>query len=141
MSERRIQGVLIGLVIFDLTLVIVAALFPQLWFDVFHGVAYDDPQGFLRRCAANWAAFLLMQSLALARWKKDRVWLAIVAGVRLSDIFTDVTYVLVARDTTWFAKATLAPSSVANLLLGLFLLRAYRAMAHAGVTSDTGVRV
>jgi hypothetical protein len=26
----------------------------------------------------------------------------------LSDIFTDVTYVLVARDTTWFARLTLA---------------------------------
>ena len=48
------------------------------------------------------------------------------AGVRLSDIFTDVTYVLVARDTTVFARAVLAPSSLANVLVGLYLLRAYR---------------
>ena len=114
------------LVAFDATLVTWASAFPQLWFTVFHGTQYDDPQGFLRRSAANWAAFLLLQIIAFVRWRRDSVWLAVVAGVRLSDIFTDVTYVLVARDTTWFAKLTLAPMSLTNLLIGLFLLDAYR---------------
>ena len=125
-NERRISLVLGSLVAFDTTLVACAGAFPQLWFTIFHGTTYDDPQGFLRRCAANWAAFLLLQILAFARWRHDAVWLAIVAGARLSDIFTDVTYVLVAQDTTLFAKLTLAPSSLANLFIGLFLLRAYR---------------
>ncbi len=126
MSERRIHALLGGLVAFDVVLTIWAFGFPNLWFQVFHGTAYDDPQGFLRRCGANWAAFAVCQALAFFRWRKDAVWLAIVAGVRLSDIFTDVTYVLAARDTTWFAKATLAPMSLGNLLLGLYLLKAYR---------------
>jgi hypothetical protein len=128
MNERRVQGVLAGLVAFDVTLTTWAGAFPELWFRVFHGVPYDgaDPEGFLRRCAANWAAFALMQAIALARWKRDAVWLAVVAGVRLSDVFTDATYVTVARDTTWFARAVLAPSSVMNVVLGVFLLRAYR---------------
>jgi hypothetical protein len=125
-TERRVHGLLVFLVLFDATLVVWSMAFPQLWFDAFHGVPYDDPQGFLRRCGANWAAFLLCQAMAVRRWRRDAVWLAIVAGVRLSDIFTDVTYVLVARDTTWFARLTLAPTSLANLLFGLFLLRAYR---------------
>jgi len=126
MSLTRIRNVLAFLVAFDVTLTLWAGAFPDLWFRVFHGVPYEDAEGFLRRCAANWAAFALFQAIALVRWRREAVWLAVVAGVRLSDIFTDVTYVLVARDTTWFAKATLAPSSVGNLIVGLYLLRAYR---------------
>jgi hypothetical protein len=125
-NERRVHGLLWFLVLLDTTLVTWAFGFPNLWFTVFHGTPYDDPQGFLRRCGANWAAFLLCQTIALVRWKRDPVMLAVVAGVRLSDIFTDVTYVIVAHDTTLFAKLTLAPMSLGNLLFGLFLLRAYR---------------
>ena len=79
-----------------------------------------------KRCGANWAAFLLCQAIAVMRWRRDAIWLAIVAGVRLSDIFTDVTYQLVARDTTLFARLTLIPMSVGNLLFGLYLIGAYR---------------
>ena len=125
-TERRVNALLGFLVLLDLTLTIWALAFPQLWFTVFHGVIYDDPQGFLRRCGANWAAFLLCQTIALVRWRRDAVWLAVVAGVRLSDIFTDVTYVFVAHDTTMFARLTLAPTSLGNLVFGVFLLRAYR---------------
>jgi hypothetical protein len=130
MSERRVQSVLGFLVAFDVTLVVWAFLFPDLWFKAFHGIGYDDPQGFLRRCGANWAAFALCQAIAFVRWRADPMWLAVVAGVRLSDIFTDLTYSLVARDTTWFAKATLPPMSLVNLLLGLYLIRAYRVFAN-----------
>ena len=66
------------------------------------------------------------QGIAFARWRRQPEWLAVVAGVRLSDIFTDATVIALARDTTWFAKATLAPMSLINLLMGLWLLRAYR---------------
>lgn len=124
--ERRVQAVLWFLVLFDVTLTLWAFAFPQLWFTVFHGTRYDDPQGFLRRCGANWAAFALFQAIALVRWRRDAVWLAVVAGLRLSDIFTDATYVLVAHDTTLFARITLVPTSIGNLLFGLFMLRAYR---------------
>jgi hypothetical protein len=133
-TERRIQALLTFLVGLDLVLTTWALALPQLWFTVFHGTAYDDPQGFLRRCGANWAAFLLCQTIALVHWRRDPVWLAVVAGVRLSDIFTDVTYSFVAHDTTLFAKLTLAPMSLGNLLFGLFLLRAYRARARVAAS-------
>jgi hypothetical protein len=123
--QRRVTAVLGGLVAFDLTLTTLAFAFPGTWFAIFHGVPYDDPEGFLRRCGANWAAFLLWQIVALVRWKREPVWLAVVAGVRLSDIFTDATYVLVATHTTTFARLTLAPSSLMNVGLGVFFLRAY----------------
>lgn len=126
MTERRVHAVMGFLVLFDVTLTTWAFAFPQLWFAAFHGTPYNDPQGLFRRTGANWAAFALCQAIAFVRWRRDAVWLAVIAGVRLSDIFTDVTYVLAAHDTTWFARLTLAPTSIANLLLGLYLLRAYR---------------
>jgi hypothetical protein len=135
-AARLVRGLLVFLVALDLTLTTWAMFFPQLWFTVFHGTSYDDPEGFLRRCGANWAAFLLWQAVALARWKKEPVWLAVVAGVRLSDIFTDLTYSLVARDTTLFAKLTLAPMSVVNLLFGLFLLRAWRRFSVVKIVAE-----
>jgi uncharacterized membrane protein (DUF2068 family) len=125
-NERRIAGLLAFLAVFDVVLTVWAGAFPELWMAAFHGVALDDPQQLLRRCAANWAAFALVQAIAFARWREHPEWLAVVAGVRLSDIFTDATVIALARDTTWFAKATLAPMSVINLLMGLWLLRAYR---------------
>lgn len=136
-TASRVQGLLAFLVLFDLVLVVWAGAFPDLWFTVFHGVPYNDPEGFLRRCAANWAAFLLFQAIAARRWKSDPVWLAVVAGVRLSDIFTDLTYVFVAHDTTLFARLTLAPMSVVNLMMGLFLIDAYRQRARATTDERT----
>jgi hypothetical protein len=128
-TDRQTHALLVALVVFDVALTVWAFAFPDLWYRAFHGTAYDDPQGLLRRCGANWAAFAVVQAVAAARWRADRMWLAVVAGVRLSDIFTDATYVVVARDTTWFAHSTLAPMSAINLLIGLALIRAYRRKA------------
>jgi hypothetical protein len=125
-TERRVHGLLGFLVAFDVVLTTWAFVFPDLWFKAFHGVGYDDPEGFLRRCGANWAAFALCQAIAFVRWRRDPMWLAVVAGVRLSDIFTDLTYSIFAHDLTWFAKATLAPMSLINLAFGWYLIRAYR---------------
>jgi hypothetical protein len=126
-----VHGILAGLVVFDVVLVIWAFALPDLWFALFHESA--EPTAltllFLRRCGANWAAFALCQAIAWKRWKDRPVWLAVVAGVRLSDIFTDVTYVVLATDATWFAWATLPAMSAINLWLGLTLLGAYRRRA------------
>ena len=37
----------------------------------------------------------MAQAIALIRWRRRPVWLAVVAGVRFSDLFTDLSYVLV----------------------------------------------
>ncbi len=125
-NANRVTALLTALVIFDFILTTVAFFFPQLWFDVFHGVAYVDPQGFLRRCGANWAAFLLFQAIALWRWRREPDWLAVVAGVRLSDIFTDMMYANVAQDVTWFARLSLPGMGLVNLAMGVWFLRQYR---------------
>lgn len=122
---RRVQTLLIGLFLFDAALVVWVLALPDLWFRAFHGVERVDPQALLTRMGANWAAFALVQGLAAWRWRRWPTWIPVVAGVRLSDIFTDVTCVLACTNATWFAWATLPLMSLLNLLMGVWLLRAW----------------
>lgn len=124
--HTRISRVLLALVAFDVVLTAWAFFAPELWFRLFHGAPYDDPQGFLRRCGANWAAFALFQAVALVRWRKAHHWIAVVAGIRLSDIFTDWTYLAFASDITAFGAVALGLASPMNMVAGWWLLRAYR---------------
>jgi hypothetical protein len=125
-NKSRIYGVLSALIALDLVIAGVAFFAPQLWFKIFHGVDYVDPQGFLRRCAANWLAFALIQIIALAKWEQKPYWLAVVAGVRFSDIFTDWTYVFFCANITTFGKISLLIMSPLNVVLGLYFLNAYK---------------
>ena len=123
---KQVYGVLGALVLLDVVLSLWVFISPELWFTAFHGVPYEDPQGLLPRMGANWSAFALFQILALLRWHKDRWWLAVVAGIRLSDIFTDWTYLACCGDITWFGQISLAVTSPMNLLVGLWLLKVFR---------------
>jgi hypothetical protein len=127
--------VLAALVLFDVVLTIWAGVVPQLWFDAFHGVTYDDPERLLRRTAAQWAAYALVQLVALVRCRREPWWLVVVAGVRLSDVFTDLVYVLSAPDLTWFAKVALPGMGPINLLLGWYLIRAWQRDAGGAITA------
>jgi hypothetical protein len=124
--KQRVNQLLLGLFLYDTMLTSWVFLAPGLWFWAFHGIPYHDPEGFLRRCGANWAAFALFQGIARFRWQHDLSWIAVAAGIRLSDIFTDWAYLFYATDMTWFGGVGLALSSPLNLLFGLWLLRAHR---------------
>ena len=126
--RASISNVLGGLVIFDVILTSWVFLAPDLWFEVFHGVPYNDPEGFLRRCGANWAAFALFQAVAFLRWRKETYWVAVVAGIRLSDIFTDWTYLGFAAHITPLGALGLALASPMNMISGAWLLYRYRAI-------------
>lgn len=116
------QALLFGLAVFDTLLVMWVFALPDLWFQAFHGVERVDPQRLLQRMGANWTAFALLQWIAAFRWRTWPHWLLVIAGVRLSDMFTDVTNAIACRDATWFAWATLPLMSLLNLLMGLWLM-------------------
>ncbi len=126
-SSRSIAIVLLALVVFDALLVLWAFGFPEWWFVLFHTTEQATPGAelFLKRCGANWAAFALFQGLALKYWKSSPHWLAIVAGLRLGDSFTDVTYVVFAPDPTWIAIVALPAAGIINLILGWYFLTCY----------------
>ncbi len=111
----------------DTSLFLMAWLMPNLWFQFLHAAA---PAGFdvalLRRSAGQWAAFALAQGITLWCWKRNPVWLVIVAGVRFSDLFTDISYVLAVPSLTTLGWVSLLPPPLLNLVGVLIMLRGYR---------------
>ena len=131
MIERRLKtSILVYLWLAlaeDTVLFVMTWLAPDIWFRVLHAAA---PAGleiaFLRRTGGQWAAFALAQAIALWRWRKDPVWLAVAAGVRFSDLFTDLLYVLDVRSLTTLGWALLLPPPVLNLVGVVIMLLGYK---------------
>jgi hypothetical protein len=129
-----VKAALVGALALDVGLAAMTFLAPGLWFDTFHGAMEVDPYAlaFLRRCGANWAAFALVQAIALAVADRDPRWLAVVAGVRFSDLFTDLTYVATVPSLTALGWAFLLPPPVLNLGMGILMLAGHRQAAGEG---------
>ena len=110
----------------DVIIFVLAWLTPELWFQAFHG---SSPAGLenalLRRSAGQWAAFALVQGITLWRWRQQPVWLAVSAGARFSDLFTDISYILAVPSLTKLGWILLTPLAFLNLLGVVILLRGY----------------
>jgi hypothetical protein len=122
------------LVILDLVLSTTCLLYPDKWFMTFHGVHYDnlDAEGLLKRTGAVWVAFTLLQLIALIRWQKAPWWLVLIAGVRLTELFSDWTYMYVAHTMTTIGKMGLFIAPPGNLAFGIFLVWAYKKIMRCG---------
>ncbi len=111
----------------DTLLFLLSWLAPDIWFRLFHAAA---PAGLetalLRRSGGQWAAFALAQAITLWRWRKDPVWLAVTAGVRFSDLFTDLSYIVAAPSLTTAGWILLCPPPLLNLVGVVIMLRGYR---------------
>jgi hypothetical protein len=107
---------------------ITALFFPDKWFMIFHGVSYDhrDVEGLLKRTGAVWVAFTLLQLIAFLRWEKAPWWLVLIAGVRLTELFSDWTYLYVAETLTTLGRLGLFIAPPGNLAFGLFFTWAYK---------------
>ncbi len=125
LRTNLINGLLLFLVIWDLLLSTVCLFFPEWWYKLFHGAPYVDPQGLLRRTGAVWAAFTLFQLLAYLRWQREPYWLVFVAGIRLTEIFSDWIYLYFAEGSTWLGRVGLFIAPPSNVVFGWFLLRSF----------------
>jgi len=111
----------------DTFLFLMAWFAPDLWFRVFHAAAPTDLEiAFLRRSGGQWAAFALAQAITLWRWRKNPAWLAVAAGVRFSDLFTDLFYVLSVPSLTTLGWVLLMPPPWLNLVGVVIMLRGYK---------------
>lgn len=126
--KKFIYVFLVLLVILDLVLSTTCIFFPDKWFMAFHGVPYDhlDAMGLLRRTGAVWVAFTMLQLIAVFRWEKAPWWLVLIAGVRLTELFSDWTYMYVAQSMTFWGNVGLFISPPGNLAFGIFLVWAYK---------------
>ena len=125
-NRAQVSSLLVGLVVLDIVLSTLALAFPARWTEAMHGLPYVDPAGLLRRTGGVWAAFVLLQAIALARWPKQPYWLALVAGVRFTELFSDWVTIFAAQQTTALGTAELLIAPPANLLFGLILITAYK---------------
>lgn len=124
--RRQINLILIALVLYDVVLSGVCLIRPDLWFQYIHGAERVDPQGLILRTGAVWAAFSLSQLIARLKWEVQPLWLAVIAGIRLTEIFSDWTYLYVAEDLTTFGWIGLFVNPPMNLFLGWYFIRAFR---------------
>jgi hypothetical protein len=111
----------------DTLLFVLAWIAPDLWFRLLHAAA---PAGLeialLRRSAGQWAAFALAQAIVLWRWHRRPEWLAVAAGLRFSDLFTDVSYILAVPTLTRLGWIVLLLPPLLNLAGVVIMLSAYR---------------
>ncbi len=112
--------------IYDIILSSICLIWPDLWFRFIHGAERVDPQGLILRTGAVWAAFSLFQFIAWRKWQIQPYWLAVVAGIRLTEVFSDWTYLYVASDITWFGWFGLFINPPMNVFLGWYFIRSYR---------------
>ena len=136
MIERKLRRLIVAYLwaalIEDTVIFALAWLSPDIWFGLFHrGVPSGLENALLRRNAGQWAAFALAQAITLWRWRKDPAWLAVAAGVRFSDLFTDVSYIIAVPSLTMLGWILLVPPPFLNLVGVVIFLRGYRqARAH-----------
>lgn len=133
------DAVLVGAILIDVVLCGMTWVAPDLWFETLHGAPADPAQlAFLRRCGAHWAAFAVFQLVALLRWRSGLYWLLLAAGMRLSDLLTDLTYLA--------SSATLTPSGTISLLapfwlnLGMALILIYAFRVEVGADRWASLR-
>jgi hypothetical protein len=73
-----------------------------------------------------------LQLIAMFRWTKEPWWLVLIAGVRLTELFSDWTYIYVAHTLTPFGKLGLFIAPPSNLIMGIFLVWAYKKIMRGG---------
>ena len=117
----------------DTGLFLLSWMTPHLWFHYFNAVTpLGLDNALLRRSGGQWLGFALAQAITLWRWKKQPVWLAVEAGVRFSDLFTDFSYIIASRpDLTMMGWAFFVPPFFLNLLGVVIMLRGYKQLTGA----------
>jgi hypothetical protein len=124
---------LAGALVEDATIFVLAWVVPEVWFRWFH---HAQPAGLetalLRRAAGQWAAFAIVQAIALLRWRVQPLWLLVVAGLRASDLLTDLSYIAAVPSLTTLGWALLTPPAFLNAAFIVTMTLAYRRLVPRG---------
>ena len=124
--NKIIYAILLNLIFLDLAVSIIGFFFPDVWNSFFHGTLYVDSQALLKRCAANWFAFFVLQTIALFQWEKAGWWLILVAGCRLGDCLTDITCLTSSSSITSYGIIAFSAAGLGNVIIGVYFIQRYR---------------
>ena len=120
---------LCGSLVEDSVIAVLAWAAPDLWFQLFHHAdPVDLDVALLRRAAGQWGAFAVVQAIALWRWKHQPLWLIAVAGARISDLLTDISYIVAVPSLTSLGWTLLLPPPFLNAAFIVVTALAYRQM-------------
>jgi hypothetical protein len=130
MIDRHLKALILvylwGALIEDITIFAISWIAPELWFCLFH---HSTPAGLevalLRRSGGQWLAFALGQAITLWQWRRRPEWLAVAAGIRLSDLFTDISYVIAAPSLTRLGQMLFPIFPILNLVGVVIFLKGY----------------
>jgi hypothetical protein len=123
---------LCGSLVEDSVITALAWVVPDLWFQLFHRAdPVDLDVALLRRAAGQWAAFAAVQAIALWRWRRQPLWLIAVAGARVSDLLTDISYIVAVPSLTRLGWTALLPPAFLNAAFIAVMVLACRQMATA----------
>ena len=129
--RTAINVFLLGFAVWDSILAAICLFLPDTWFHMIHGTSYVDPQALLRRTGAVWAGFGLFHLLAFIKWRAQPYWLVIVGGMRLSEIFADLTYLFLAQNITVNGRLGLLLATPSNIFFSLFFIRSFLLLARS----------
>ena len=128
-----------GALVEDSVLFLMSWLAPDIWFQLFHKITPTVLESaFLRRSGGQWAAFALAQAITLWRWRKNPAWLAVTAGIRFSDLFTDLSYILAVPSLTTLGWVLLLPPPLLNLVGVVIMLRGYEQARSSLLSNSQG---
>ncbi len=131
MIDRRLKTLILiylwGALLEDITIFVLSWIAPQVWFHLFHHTTGGPLEiALLRRSGGQWLAFALGQAITLGQWRRRPEWLAVAAGIRLSDLFTDLSYLIAAPSLTPFGVMLFPIFPILNLVGVVILLKGYR---------------
>jgi hypothetical protein len=129
--DRRLTTLILiylwGALVEDITIFAISWIAPQVWFHLFHNSTGGALEiALLRRSGGQWLAFALGQALTLWLWRRRPEWLAVAAGIRLSDLFTDLSYLIAAPSLTLFGRMLFPIFPILNLVGVVIFLKAYQ---------------
>ena len=126
MNHRKIIYVILAvLILLDLVVSIVGFFFPEAWNSYYHGAVFSDDQALLKRCAANWFAFFVLQTIAIFNWEKAIWWLVLIAGCRLGDCLTDITCMIYSTSISINGIVGFTIAGIGNLVIGIYFIKRY----------------
>ncbi len=122
---KAINGLLLFLVLLDLVLFSICLFFPAQWVKLMHGIDSEDTLGLIRRLGAVWLGFFIFQTIALFYWRTHSWWLVLVAGIRLTESFSDWIYWYFSDHHTWFGHFGLLIAPPGNWLFAFILIKTF----------------
>lgn len=118
-----IKPTLILLVLIDIFLGVVGTFLPRIYMDLIQPDAPEnEPIYFLQRAAVIWLGYLVVQTIALFKYRRTPEWVLVVAFLRLVEVPADTLYVIIGTGIGLLGRIGLIAAPIFNLIVGIIFI-------------------